>query len=238
MELDELKEKWAEHDRKLEVSLRLNRQLLRETYATRARFALWRLAGMLALGSIAVLAVIVTLGRFIAANWPAPRFVAPAMVLDIMAIAALATFIAQIGLALGMDYSQPIALLQRRLETLRKLRIRYVQALFLTSTLTWAPIFVIAMKTFLGVDVYRTFGTTWLVANVAIGFAILAIGYWLATHFGPRFTNTAFGRQFLRDLVGYNLNAASRSLSSIEEFERDDYSPQERSSMREYSPEE
>jgi hypothetical protein len=89
---------------------------------------------------------------------------------------------------------------------------------------------IIVMK-FLGFD------TTWILENVAIGFAILAIGYWLARYFGPRFTTTAFGRRFLRDLAGYNLNAASRFLATIEEFESD-YSPQERSSMREYSPEE
>jgi hypothetical protein len=221
MELDELKEKWEEYDRKLEVNLRLNRRLLRDSYTARARFALWRLAGMLALGSIPILAVIVALGRFIAANWDAPRFVAPAMVLDIMAITALATLIAQIVLALGMDYSQPIAVLQKRLEILRKLRIRYVQAIFLTMTLTWDPIFIVVMKAALGVDVYRTFDTAWLVGNVAVGFAILAVGYWLARHFGPRFTSSAFGRQFLRDLAGYNLNAASRFLGTLEEFERD-----------------
>src|SRR5580698_8412576 len=73
MELDELKEKWEEYDRKLEVNLRLNRRLLRDSYTARARFALWRLAGILALGSIPTLAVIVALGRFIAANWYAPR---------------------------------------------------------------------------------------------------------------------------------------------------------------------
>ena len=51
MELDELKVKWAEYDRKLDESIRLNRQLLRESYTRRAKFALWRLAAMLAAGS-------------------------------------------------------------------------------------------------------------------------------------------------------------------------------------------
>lgn len=221
MELDELKEKWEEYDRKLEVNLRLNRRLLRDAYTARARFALWRLAGMLALGSVAMLAVIVALGRFIAVNWSAPRFVAPAMALDILAIAALATLIAQMSLALSMDYSQPIAQLQKRLETLRKLRIRYVQAICLTMTLTWTPIFIVVMKAALGVDVYRQFDTTWIVANVAFGLLLLAIGLWLGRRYGGRLGSTAFGRQFLRDLAGYNLNAASRSLAEIEEFERD-----------------
>ena len=237
MEIDELKAKWAEQDRKLDESIRLSRRLLRDTYTRRARFALWRLAGMLALGSLLQLAVIVALGAFIAANWPTVRFVAPAMALDVLAIAALVTLMVQMGLALTMDFSQPIARLQKRLEALRKLRIRFAQAIFLVAALAWLPIFIIVMKAALGVDVYRTFDTAWLVANVALGVLLLAAGYGLARHFGSRFAGTSFGRRLLRDLAGYNLNAAGRFLDSIEDFERD-HSPQERSSMREYSPEE
>ena len=37
MDLDILKEKWVEYDRRLDVSIRLNRQLLREVYTRRAR---------------------------------------------------------------------------------------------------------------------------------------------------------------------------------------------------------
>ena len=237
MELDELRTKWAEHDRKLNVSIRLSQQLLRETYGRRARFALWRLAGMQALGAILMFGIILGLSAFIATNWATPKFAIAGMVLDAAAIAALGAMIAQMGLALGIDYNQPVAVIQKRLETLRKFRIRYTQAIILTSTLLWAPIFIVAMKAFLGADVYRLAGTTWIVVNVAIGFAILAIGYWLARHFGPRFTSTTFGRQFLRDLAGYNLNAASRFLGTLEDFEQD-HSSQERSNMREYSPEE
>jgi hypothetical protein len=235
MELDELKQKWAEHDRKLDVSIRLNRQLLRETYTRRARFALWRLAGMLALGSIVTLPIIGVLGGFIAKNWATPKFAIAGMVLDTAAIAALGALIAQMGLALSINYNQPVALIQKRLETLRKFRIRYAQAIFLISPLLWVPIFIVAMKGLFGLDVVSSLRA--LLINVAPGLGFLAVGLWLARHFGPRFSNTAFGRQFLRDLAGYNLNAASRFLTSIEEFERD-YSPQERSSIREYSPDE
>ncbi len=109
MELDELKVKWAEHDRKLDESIRLNRQLLRDSYTRRAKFALWRLAAMLAAGSIFMLVVIVSLGRFIAQNWSMPRFAGPAVVLDLLAIATLAALNAQIGLALNINYNQPVA---------------------------------------------------------------------------------------------------------------------------------
>ncbi len=232
MELDELKAKWAEHDRKLDQSIRLNLQLLRETYARRTRFALWRLAAMLAAGALFTLPIIAALGRFIAVNWLKPRFVWPAVVLDLMAIAVLAALTAQIGLALSIDYSQPVAAIQKRLETLRKLRIRYIQWICLTVALTWAPIFIVLMKVFRGVDVYLLFGIQWIVINVAIGVAVLALVAWVFHRFASRMSP-----RFLKELAGYNLNAASGFMATLAEFEQD-HSPQERSSIREYSPEE
>jgi hypothetical protein len=225
MELDELKEKWAEHDKKLDQSIRLNRQLMRETYTRRAKAALWRLAAILALGSIALLVVIVSLGAFVAKNWPAARFVWPAIALDVAAIAALAALNAQIGMALKIDYNQPIAAIQKRLESLRMFRVRYIQAILVTSALLWTPMFIVAMKAFFGADVYRLFGTAWIVANVAFGCAVLALGIWLSRKYRPG--------------AGYNLDAASGFLVTLAEFEQDaSYSAQERSSMRAYSPEE
>lgn len=241
MELDELKAQWAEHDRKLDQSIRLNRQLLRDTYTRRAKFALWRLAAMLAAGSIFMLVVIVFLGGFIARNWFVQRFVWPAVALDLAAIAALVALNAQIGLALSINYSQPVALIQKRLETLRKFRIRYTQAICFTSALLWAPIFIVVIKVFLGADAYRLFGITYILVNVAFGLLVLGIGVWAARHYGDRMSNSAFGKRFLRDLAGYNLNAASGFLATLAEFENDHsapYSPQERSSIREYSPDE
>jgi hypothetical protein len=226
MELDELRERWAEHDRKLDLSIRLNRQLMRETYTRRAKSALWRLSAMLAVGSIAMLPVIIFLGAFTAKNWPMLRFTIPAIVLDIAAIAALAALNAQIGMALSIDYTQPIAAIQKRLETLRKFRIRYTQAIILTATLTWAPIFSVVMGGVLGL------GIRWILINVAFGLAVPALVIWVFQKFAPRMS-----QQFLKELAGYNLNAASGFLTTLAEFEKD-YSPQERSSMREYSPEE
>lgn len=225
MELDELKERWAEQDRKLDRSIRLNLQLLRETCARRARFALWRLAAMLAAGALFMLAVIVSLGRFIALNWWMPRFVWPAVVLDLMAIAVLAALIAQIALAFSIDYGQPVAVIQKRLETLRKLRIRYIQWICLTGAMTWALIFVVLTKAL-------RFDTHWIVINVAIGIAVPVLVIWVFRTFAPWMSP-----RFLKELAGYNLNAASGFMATLAEFAQD-HSPQERSSMREYSPDE
>ena len=221
MELDELKAKWAEDDRKLDQSIRLNRQLLRDSYTRRAKFALWRLAAMLAAGSIFMLVVVVSLGYFISQSWSSPRFAWPAVALDLMAISLLALLIGQVGLSLTMDYDQPVAAIQRRLETLRRVRVRYIQGIVVCSLLAWMPVFILVMKVFLGVDVYRSFPTSWIVANVAFGFLALGIGVWAARHYGTRMSNSAFGQCFLRDLAGYNLNAASGFLATLAEFEKE-----------------
>jgi len=225
MELDELKGKWAEHDRKLDLSIRLNRQLMLETYTKRAKFALWRLAAVLALGSITLLAVIVWLGAFTAKYWATPKFTIPAILLDLAAIAALVALNAQIGMALKIDYNQPIAAIQKRLEKLRLFRIRYIQAILVSAALLWMPLFIVALKGFFDADVYRLFATAWIVTNVAFGFAVLVLGIWLSKKYLPG--------------AGYNLNAATGFLATLAEFEQDaSYSSQERSSMRAYSPEE
>lgn len=237
MELDELKVKWAEHDRKLDVSIRLNRQLLRETYTRRARWALWRLSAMLAAGAMFLLVVIVSLGYLISQSCSSPRFMWPAVALDLMAISLLALLIGQIALSLKMDYDQPIGTIRKRLETLRKVRVRYIQGIFLSALLAWMPLFILVMKLFLGVDVYRSFPTSWIITNVAFGFLVLGIGVWVARRYGDRMSKSVFGQRFLRDLAGYNFNAASGFLATLAEFESD-HSPQERSSMREYSPDE
>ena len=95
--------------------------------------------------------------------------------------------------------------------------------------MTWAPIFIVVMKA--GAFV---FDTHWIVINVAIGIAVPVLvigslaGHIMAPWMSPR---------FLKELAGYNLNAASGFMATLAEFEQD-YSPQERSSMREYSPDE
>jgi hypothetical protein len=70
------------------------------------------------------------------------------------------------------------------------------------------------------------------VINVAIGLAAPALAIWVFKKFAPRMS-----RRFLKELAGYNLNAAAGLMATLAEFEQD-YSPQERSSIREYSPDE
>jgi hypothetical protein len=219
MDPDELRAMWEKHDRMLETSIRLNRQLLNATHLNRARSALQRLAVGLALEAILTLAAIVALGSFLYANRTLPRFACPAVALDLFAIATLNALIRQITLALQVDYDRPIATIQRQLETLRMGRIRYVQGIFLLATLVWTPMLIVMLKAFWGLDAYRLFGTLYLVANVLVGLAVIPVALWLSKRYGDRMGRSPLVQWLMRDLAGYNLNAATDFLATLSEFE-------------------
>jgi hypothetical protein len=214
MELDEFRAKWAEHDRKLETSIRLNRRLLREIYTRRARFALRRLAVLQGLGSVFLLAVAVSLGAFIAKNFRMPRSVLPAVLLDVLAIATLAAQIVQIALALQIDYDQPVAAIQKRIEMLKRVRLRYIQGICLAGALIWIPFFAGIAKAF-------RFDNNWIIWNVLIGLALIPLGIWLVRKLGAWMNSTAQGRKIVDSMAGYNLSAAAGFMEKLERFERE-----------------
>ena len=221
MELDELKQKWVEHDRKLEVNIHLTRQLLSATKMNRARSALQRLAVLLALESAVALAIIIVLGSFIGDHIATVRFVAPAAALDLFEIATLIVLIQQIRLALYIDYSQRVAAMQKQLESLRMLHIRHFQWTLLLAPLLWTPLLIVALEGFLRVDAYKTLGAAYLLANLLFGLSIIPLAIWLSKKFGDRMDRSPKIQWLMKELAGYNLNAASDFLATLSQFEEE-----------------
>jgi hypothetical protein len=221
MELDELKQKWAEHDRKLEVNIHLTRQLLSAKKMNRARSALQRVAVFLALESAVAFAVVIVLGSFIGDHIAMVRFAAPAAVLDLFEIATLIVLIQQIRLALCMDYSKPVAALQKQLESLRMLHIRHFQWTLLLAPLLWTPLLIVALEGFLRVDAYKTLGPAYLLASLLLGLAIIPLAIWLSKKFGDGMDRSPKIQWLMKELAGYNLNAASDFLATLSEFEEE-----------------
>src|SRR5262245_42708985 len=124
MELQDMKDRWAEYDRKLETSLRLNTQVLREINLSRVDSALKRLSRLLVFELVADLAVVVILGMFIASHVSEMRFLAPAVLLDVCAISFVIRSVRQLVVLHGLDYSAPVVAIQRQLAELRIERIR------------------------------------------------------------------------------------------------------------------
>jgi hypothetical protein len=221
MEMDDLRKTWAEYDRKLDTNIRLSRQLLRATNLNRVRSPMRRLAFFLGLESIIQFAIVVALGNFIYEHIATMRFALPAAALDVGAIALLSSMIRQLTLVLQIDYDKPIAIIQKQLGVLRVLGIRRIQGIFLVATLAWTPLLIVTLKGFLGLDAYRLFGVPYLVANLLVGLAIIPLAIWLSKKFSDRMGRSPFIQRLMKDLAGYNLNAAAGFLASLSEFEHE-----------------
>lgn len=216
LDLDEMRKQWTQHDRKLEESIRLSRQLLSSTNLNGARSALQRLAASLSLEALFWFAIVIALGSFIYEHFGMVQFALPGAALDLYAIGMLAVTIRQIVAAQQIDYGRPIAVIQKQLETLRMLRIRITQWGLLAGAVVWAPFAIVAARVLFGLDVYSA---AWLWANVLFGLSLIPLAVWLSKKFGDRVSGAPFFERVMKDIAGHNLDAARAFLERLSEFE-------------------
>jgi hypothetical protein len=62
------------------------------------------------------------------------------------------------------------------------------------------------------------FGTEYLLANVLVGWAIIPLAIWVSREYGDRMERSPLIQRLMRDLAGYNLNAATGFLATLSEF--------------------
>jgi hypothetical protein len=220
MELEDVRLRWQELDRKLDASLRLEKRVLTEAVLSRAQAASrWAGRGILVeilLGAIPVL----WLGSFLADHIREPRFWIAAAVLDVFAVASLGSLLRQQALLRAIDWSGPVAAIQRALAEIRVGRVRATKWTLMIAPLLWTPMLVVALRGFLGVDVYRAFDGAglFLAANLLFGLAFLGTAVWASRRFSERLHRVPFVRRLLRDLGGRSLGEAEGVVASIERF--------------------
>jgi hypothetical protein len=215
VDLDEMKQKWAEYDRKLDQSIRLNWELLKAANLNGARTAMQRMTVFLDLEALVWFVIVVALGSFIHDHLSTPQFALPGMAIDLYAIGMLAATIRQIAAARHIDYGQPIVAIQRQVEGLRVWRIRTIKWGVLGGTAMWAPFAIVMFRVLFGIDNYSA---AWLAANVLFGLALIPLLLWVSKRFSDRVGRSPFIQQLMRDIAGHNLCAASEFIATLSEF--------------------
>lgn len=216
LDLDEMKIKWAEHDQKLDESIRLNWQLIKATNLSGARSTLQRMTRFLVLEALIWLAIVIALGSFIHGHIATPRFALPGGALDLFAISMLAATISQIVAAQRINYGQPIIAIQKQIESIRVQRIRTTQWGLLAGAVVWAPFAIVTSKVLFGISSYNA---AWLWANVLFGLALIPLTLWLSKKFRDRMSRSPFIQQLMKDIAGDNLSAAGAFVARLSEFE-------------------
>lgn len=219
IDLDEMKQVWAQQDSRLDESLRMNRQLLSATVLNKTRTAMQRMALWLGIEGFVWFTIVVWLGSFVYAHIGVGRLAVSAIALDVYAIAMLAATLRQIVAARQIDYAEPVFGIQRQLEKLRILRVRITVRTLLGGTIVWAPAMIVVCKAFLDLDVNST---AWLWANILFGLALVPLELWLSKKFGDRMDGSPFLQRVMKDITGHNLNAAFTSLTKLAAFEKEE----------------
>jgi hypothetical protein len=212
LNLDEMKQIWAEHDQKLDQCIRLNRQLLSTTNLNGARSAMQRMSAFLGIEAALWFAIVLALGNFIYKNSAMLQLALPALALDLYAIGMLAAMIRQIAAVQRIDYGGPVAAIQKQLGTLRVLRIRTTQSALLVGVMVWAPAAIVVF----GIEVYSL---AWLFANVLFGLALIPLAFWFSKKFRDRMDRSPFIQRLMDDIAGHSLAKATAFLSTLVEFD-------------------
>jgi hypothetical protein len=217
-DLDEMKAHWEEYDRKLDHTLRLNREVLRSSTLNRTQSELQKFARGMVIQAAIWFVIVAALGNFLSAHVAEPRIFFCALASAVYCAGMLAACIRMIAAAKQLDYAGPLAAIQTRIEKMRVFRIRATQAGVLAGIILWAPFFVVAVKATLGLD---PVSGTWLLANVGLGILFVPIAIRICRAYGSRLSRIPFIQQVVKDVAGTHLTAAQASLAKLTEFEKE-----------------
>jgi bacteriorhodopsin len=228
MDLDDLKTRLAEQDVKLDQVLRLNVTAVRELQLSKTKSNLQWLVRGVVFELVLTIVAIVWLGGFIAGHLGEPRFLLPAVLLDLCAIAFLGACIRQLAGIASLNYSLPVVTVQKELGKLRILRIRTTKWVMTLSFVLWFPLLVVLFEGFLGVDLWRILGAigdrngsfvAWVVANLLLGLAVALLLMWASNRYADRLDRSPALRRLMDAFAGHSLTRALASLDSIVRFE-------------------
>jgi hypothetical protein len=221
MTLDDLRTKLQSHESRAAEGVRLDPSVLRARASRGAGGALGRARAWLVveagLNGLAAL----WLGSFLGDHLAEPRFVVAAAPLLAVAVAHVAFGVSQLVALGGLDLGGPVVAVQRRLEELRRGRIRVTKWTLLTGPLLWIPLLLVVLEGFFGIDGYAALDRAWLESNVAFGVAFVPVAAWASARLGDRLRGTAFAARLLGDVGGRNLAAAESFLAELAALEEE-----------------
>lgn len=219
MELDELKTQWAEYDRKLDRMARIGGGLVAEARARKAGSGLsWAYHGIV-FEQLMSIPTVVLLGVFISQHFSEPRYLVPAIVLDVFAVLSIVSCALQLSELNGVDYSEPVVAIQKKVERVRVLRLRTVRWGFLLWPVLWVPFMIVALRGVLGIDGYALFHGGWLTIDLAAGAAITVLLFLLSKALAGPFQRSRIGGRILDALAGRNLSRARTFLAELQQLE-------------------
>ena len=119
----------------------------------------------------------------------------------------------------AIDYAQPVVSIQKALTSLAVWRGRDVRWQLLLMLPLWTPFAIVVLDGLFGVDVYRWFGTRWIIANLAFAIAMTPFMIWLVRRMNGRIRREGILKSLADDLTGRRLAVAMGHLEEVRRFD-------------------
>lgn len=218
MHLEELEQRWLQLDQKLERSLALGNELMRRVVMQPAERRMKRTAFWPAVDVVFCIAMLLVGGNFLSQHWQDSRVLIPASILMLSILALLIDSIWQLQRLSELDWTGPVANIQRTLEQLRVARIRQFKWIMLLSPLVGFCALMVGLYWLIiwgsqgQVNFFDRINTPWVMGNYLFGILFVPAGYYLCQWLANRFQHHPWWQSILDGISGKTIQEASQEV--------------------------
>lgn len=221
MELDELKQTWNEHARKLDRILSLNLQGVKTAQLDKTRSALGRFKAFRFRETVVGILLLVLLGSYIADRISIPTLAIPAFIVFASFLLPVIANIRQLVLLDRISYADPVTTIQRKLEEIKLHYLRSFRLPVLMLPLYMAYV-AVTFDLFFGIDILAHGNVAFLWVNLAVSLIFIVPAAWVLRNLSFKNTDNPVIRTFVHGNGGTQMVAALEFLKALQEFEDED----------------
>lgn len=219
MHLEELQQQWQRLEERLDRSLALESELVRQVVLQPARRRLNRLAIWPVIDLLFCVVGLIGVGGFLGDHFSDWRQSLPALVVQGGLVALLVASVWQLQRISELDWTGPVSELQGRLDRLRVTRIRQFQWVALLSPLMGFCGLLVGVQWLMERATGRPAGIVplldagWVIANLVLGILWIPVGYLAARYLAGRFRGHSWWTRLLDGVAGETLKGAQADVN-------------------------
>ncbi len=219
LDLDKMQGAWRQHSQRVEASLQLDVEGVRNrlklgTASAFKRHLLW-LTSEIVFGGATLLALL----AFMISERTDVLYVAASVPLLALALFAFTTDIRHWRILSRLNLSAPIIQVRGVLDGVRARRLLVAKWIALSACLLWLPLIAVLCKAAFAWDLLRGLPVSVLMVNLALGILLIPIGMRVFGWFTERFEDAPAFQRFIENASGTSFSAARSNFELEADFE-------------------
>ncbi|MDN5212046.1 hypothetical protein QQ020_08285 [Fulvivirgaceae bacterium BMA12] len=219
MELSELKNTWLAYEKKLDRTWKLNLQLLRTTNLDKARSKIQRLTWIVGTTLAFYLLSSLFLLFFSIQHITIIHMAAAGIILTVWSLAIAIGAMQQLALINQLDYAAPVTTLQKKLEVLRLIVLKYFR-LAIWILPFYMAFQIVSAEVLFGYDIIKQAKENWLIWQAGLSIAFIPLTIWLHQKLNPKNMHKSWMKKVLKG-NGSQITEAIEFIREIEKFEKE-----------------